>query len=345
MYRTYVYKLKPTKRQQLIFNSLFLNLEAAHRSFLNIFKETPDGWLIQYTSQKSLISTENKFTPYFINTVLEQVAFNFDSSANKESFQSIFPIVFKGTKFSKDFQKIDFPFMKKVSLSHSREFNGRPLSFKLFYKNGSFFVHVLIEFPAVSKKNNNLSVVGIDMGLKSFMTLSNNVAIDNPRFERRFTDRLKYHQNKLSSKTINSKAWKKEVGRINSLYAKIKHQRLDFFHQISNYLIGNFDVIGIENLAISELQSNKHLRLSLKDAAWGEFIRILEYKCENNGVHLIRVGRFFPSSQICSCCGSRKFMPVYQRIYECVNCKKTIERDYNASINIEREALRIFNNL
>ena len=119
---------------------------------------------------------------------------------------------------------------------------------------------------------------------------------------------------------------------------EIYHARMNFLHKTSAYVVSNYDVIGIEKLSIQTLVQNKRLSKSILDASWGTFIELLKYKAKEQSKQVIEVGRFYPSTQLCSKCGNKQWMPLHLRIYACKSCGYEVDRDYNASKNIENKA-------
>ena len=110
-------------------------------------------------------------------------------------------------------------------------------------------------------------------------------------------------------------------------------------------LINENQVICLEDLQVKNMVKNHKLAKSISDCSWSKFVELVKYKCDWYGRELVQIDKFFPSSKLCSNCGNiKKDLTLKDREYQCGLCKITIDRDYNASLNILREGLRIFKN-
>jgi putative transposase len=129
------------------------------------------------------------------------------------------------------------------------------------------------------------------------------------------------------------------------LHQKIANIRKYFLHKLNWTIIKSANVVGIENLNIKGIGKNHHMAKSIFDSGWWFFIRCLEYKIKEKGGYLVKINRFYrfyPSSKTCSHCGGIKPMPLNKRTYEC-DCGFVCDRDVNAALNIQREAINIIN--
>lgn len=183
--------------------------------------------------------------------------------------------------------------------------------------------------------------IGIDLGLTSFVALSTEEEVEAPVFLRKHLAKLKHLYRELSRKKKFSNNWKKCVAKIQRLHIRIKNLRGDFLHKLSTLLSKNHGVVCVENLNIKGMVKNRRLARSISDAGWGKFVSFLEYKCDWNGKHFVKVPRHFPSSQLCSNCGNKQKMPLSERVYRCQNCPLELGRDINASKNIRMAGLDI----
>lgn len=217
--------------------------------------------------------------------------------------------------------------------------------------SGKYFVSVLVkdnaELPSKQpiKESNT---VGVDVGIKSLITLSDGTKFDNPKHLQKYLNRLRIEKRTLSRRykrgiktSEQSKGWHKQRIVVAKLYEKITNKRLDFLHRASHQIIQNFDTICIENLNISGMLKNDKLAKSISDASWGEFIRQLKYKAEWNGKNILEIGKFDPSSKLCSNCGTiNKELSLSDRNWICETCGTNHDRDINAAINIKNFGLR-----
>ena len=175
--------------------------------------------------------------------------------------------------------------------------------------------------------------VGIDVGLKTFATLSTGDEIANPRFFRKEENSLAKVQRKhanLAKGTPERKKHRKVIARV---HERIAFKRDNFSHQESRQIVDRFGVICVEDLHVNRMTHNHCLAKSIHDASWSEFFSKLSYKAEEAGRKYIAVNPAY-TSQDCSRCKHRQYMPLDARIYECPCCHLVIDRDHNASLNI-----------
>lgn len=204
---------------------------------------------------------------------------------------------------------------------------------------GKYFVSILCETGELvnaKKIIKEKTTVGIDLGVKTFIVLSDGKYFDNPRFLKKSLSRLKYVQHKYSNRK-----GKRTKYRLQKLHEIIVNQRKDFLNKTSTELIKSHDTICIEDLNIKGMVKNHKLAQSITDVSWGKFVRQLEYKAEWYGKNIIRIGRFEPSSKTCSNCDRiNKELTLKDREWTCSGCGEVIDRDKNAAINIKNFALK-----
>jgi putative transposase len=183
------------------------------------------------------------------------------------------------------------------------------------------------------------TVVGIDVGLESFATLSNGEKIENPRFFRTDEKTLAKAQRKLAKVEKGTRERKKARKIVAHIHERIANRRLNFAHQTSRQLVNRFGVIAFEDLAITNMQKNHRLAKSIADVAWNLFITITRSKAEEAGSHVILVNPRNTSQQ-CSRCGMIVAKTLSDRIHSCPHCGLEMGRDQNAAINIMRLGLQ-----
>ena len=199
------------------------------------------------------------------------------------------------------------------------------------------------------KTNSN---IGIDLGLEHFAILSTGEKIENPRFLISASKKLRREQKILSRRGLLAKQrgkslndcmnYQKQRLKVARLHEKISNQRRDFLSKLSINLIKNHDKICMEDLASKNLMRNHHIARAIGDASWSEFCRMLEYKAEWYGKQIIKINRWFPSSQLCSNCKTNSGKkPLHIREWTCDSCGTRHDRDLNASVNILHEGLRL----
>jgi putative transposase len=185
---------------------------------------------------------------------------------------------------------------------------------------------------AISQDHHELRV-GIDVGLKSLVVLSNGEKIEAPKFLRKSEKKLKREQRRLSRKRKSSQNRRKQAITFTRIHRKIKLQRADFNHKLSRMLVNRFDVIGFENLRIPSMMKNHRLAKSIADAGWGQLRVFTSYKAEEAGKTVEVVDPYGTTSD-CSTCGFHVSKALSERTHKCPNCGLTLDRDWNAARNV-----------
>ena len=376
MIETYRFRIYPTDEQKVLLSKHFgcvrfmynwalrLNQEryASQQKYLNSIGLNCSGetvklkeanpWLYEVNSQ-SLICAVGHLDRAFNNFFAGRANFpKFKSKKfDKDSFEipQHFQIDFKESK-------IKIPkFSRKngIKVKISRRVKKGKIGIATISKNSSgqyyvsFIVHTkhepkkMIDDAKISYENS----LGIDFGLKTFMTFSNGDSIVSPQYFKKMLDKLAWEQRKLSKKQKGSKNKEKQRKKVAKIYQKITDQRKDFLHKTSTELVkdSQFACFCIEDL---NLQGMKKLwGRKVSDLGWNMFTSMLSYKAMREGKIFKKIGRFEASSQICHHCGHRQKMPLDVRVYKCQKCGIIINRDLNAAINIRNFALRdIFKN-
>ncbi|MCX5075907.1 transposase [Streptomyces sp. NBC_00513] len=206
---------------------------------------------------------------------------------------------------------------------------------------GRWFVSLLCEdTPAPMPATTN--AVGIDVGLTVLATLSTGEKIPNPRHERRERDRLARAQRALARKEMGSKNRAKARTRVARIHALIADRRRDHLHKLTTRLVRENQTLVIEDLTVKNLLRNHTLARAVSDAGWRELRSMLEYKAAWYGRVLVTTDRWFPSTRLCSVCGtSADTMPLHVREWTCENCGTTHDRDGNAAINLLAAGLAV----
>ena len=204
-------------------------------------------------------------------------------------------------------------------------------------KIGAYFASLLIETDIENPYIQSANEVGIDLGIKSFLTTSEGEKIENPKFLKLTESKLKRSQRSLSRKVKGSKNYHENRIRLAKLHNKIQNQREHFLHNVSNKIISENQTIFVETLKVKNMLKNYKLAKSISDVSWGRFIEILEYKSKWYGRNLIKIGTFEPSSKTCNNCGHKKEeLSLSERIFKCILCGHNEDRDINAAKNIKK---------
>ncbi len=211
-------------------------------------------------------------------------------------------------------------------------------------KANNWFVSFKTEYtPVKTQKKNKL--VGVDLGIKTLATLSNGEVFQNLKPYKNAKKKLRKQQKEVSRRFVKdaksqSKNYKKSVLKLSKTHAKVANVRKDGLHKLTMYLAKNFDTVVIEDLKVSNMSKNHNLASAILDGGFYEFKRQLLYKKEWYGGSIILANTYYPSSKICSCCGSKKeILKLSEREYACKECSSVINRDINASKNLENLAV------
>jgi putative transposase len=350
--RTYKYKLYQTKRLKKLHNlvdiagEIYNHSIALHKRYYKMFGKSLHIYKLQkhITKLKKLkkYSSWNELGSQSIQEITERIDKGFkkffDKKAKRPTFKRIrdySSFTFKGEVGYKIIDNVIFVNGYKFKFWLSREIDNKIKSVTIKRDNiGDFYICVSF------KVENNVNItsgkiVGIDFGLKHFLTLSDNTKIESPQFHLKNLSKIKKLNRKLSKSkkcSTNRKAYKKQLSK---LHIRITNQRKDYLNKLSNDLASKYNRVFIEDLDLKAMQ--KIWGRKVDDLSFAKFITILSYK---TNVH--KIDRFYPSSKICSSCGTKNeqinnsLESLNKRTFVCNHCGLTIDRDLNASINIYR---------
>jgi putative transposase len=353
--RGYKYRILPTKEQEKLLLQCGGNTRFLWNHVLKInqdyYKET-GKFKFYHELAVSLPKFKEEY-PFFkesFSQSLQMVLRQFDK-ALKDSFKKEkgFPSFKKKMLLNDSFtcpQKwrlgkgfIFIPKIGDVKWIKHRAMKGKPKSITISQDGNKWCCSVLCEYTVPDKEKEYDNVVGCDVGLKEFATLSDGTVINNPKHTKKYENKLTKEQRKLSKKQKGSKNRFKQRLKVRKIQNKIRDTRKDFLHKTSNSIAKNYDGIFVEDLNIKGMMKNHCLAKSIGDVSWSEFNRQLEYKCKWGFKHYFKIGRFDPTSKTCSNCGCIQEMPLSKRVFDCPNCGISIDRDLNASLNIRNIGL------
>jgi putative transposase len=234
--------------------------------------------------------------------------------------------------------KLRLPKVGDVPVRWSRPLPSQPSSVTVTKDSaGRYFASFVIQIQRDPLPETE-PVVGIDLGLTHFAVLSNGTKIVSPRFLRRAEKKLRRAQRNLSRKQAGSKNRDKARFKLARAHARVADARREFCHQLSTTLIRDNQAVAVEDLAVTGLARTRMAK-SIHDAGWSAFVAMLEYKARLYGREFRRIGRFEPTSQVCSACGVNDGpKPLHVRAWQCQACGAWLDRDVNAAINVAKAA-------
>lgn len=367
-YTAYKYRLYPTKSQEILLAKTFGCVRYVYNrglavktaiyqenkkgiSVFNLMKEMAKWkdleetvWLKEVNSlalQASLINLDRAYTNFFKKrSAFPRFKSKFD---NNQSFCNV-----QNTDVDWEAKKISFPkFKEGIKAVLHRKFDGKIKSSTVSRTpSGKYFISILVESEAEypkTKKPREDKTLGIDLGIKDYATFSDGTVIQNPKFLTKKLKLLKRQQRKLSRKKKGSNNRSKQRLKVAKQHERVSNSRKDFLHKLTCSIVESQDYssVAIEDLNVKEmLRSGKKNKLSkhIADASWGLFRQLLTYKCEREGKTLLTIGRFEPSSKLCTCGYLNNSLTLKDREWDCPSCKSHHKRDELAAKNIKRFA-------
>lgn len=374
MIETYKFRLYPTKDQEVLLNKHFGSVRFIYNWALEYSQKKYKtdgkylGWMSIATSQDfKNLKTENIWLREINSqSICNSIAHLGRGFKNFFEGRSGFP-KFKsrhdnhqsfeipaGLKIDFQKKKIQIPkFLKtkakdnRIKFVLSRRVKKGKLGTATISRNpsGQYFISFIvhtneqIKTPVPDTKITKQNSIGFDFGLKHFLTLSDGRTVDSPEYFKHALDKLAKEQRKLSKKQKGSKNKEKQRIKVARVYQKISDQRQDFLHKLSTSIVkeNQFDCFCFEDLNLRGMQKLWGRKVS--DLSYYSFQQMMLYKAVKVGKICIKIGRFEPSSQLCSKCGHRQKMTLNKRTYVCPECGMTIDRDLNAAINIRDFAI------
>lgn len=211
--------------------------------------------------------------------------------------------------------------------------------------SGKYYASILFEYENQVQDKELYHFLGLDFSMHELYKDSDGNEPAYPRYYRQAEKRLKREQRKLSHMQKGSKNRDKQRRKVAILHEKVANQRKDFLHKQSKRIANSYDCVCIEDLDMKAMSQALHFGKSVSDNGWGMFVTFLQYKLEEMGKKLVKVDKFFASSQTCHVCGYKniKTKNLSVRVWDCPECGTHHDRDVNAAINIKNEGMRIVN--
>ena len=207
---------------------------------------------------------------------------------------------------------------------------------------GKYYASILYEYEHHVEPVEPELFVGLDYSMKELFVSSDGTSAEYPRYYRKSLAKLKREQKKLSNCEKGSHNRTKQRIKVAKLHEKVANQRKDFLHKSSRQITNAVDVVCIENLNMKGMSQALNFGKSVSDNGFGLFVSMLDYKLREQGKQVVKIDKWFPSSKKCSGCGEVKdALLLSERQYHCEACGTTLNRDYNASLNIRNEGVRM----
>nr|WP_236031563.1 transposase [Ktedonospora formicarum] len=244
-------------------------------------------------------------------------------------------------KFSVEGNWIRIPKLGKVNMTEQLRFSGKTLSAVVSERAGWWFVSIAVEVEHQAPTHQG-DAVGIDLGIKTLVTLSDGEVFENQKHYRQNLGRIKGLSKGLARKKEGSQNWWKNKKKLAKAHYRVANQRSDKLHKMTTRIALTYALIGLEDLNAKGMLANSCLAQAVNDASFFEVKRQLLYKAEQHGGYVQLVSRWYPSSKTCSSCGYVKpELLLSERVFICEDCGYVSDRDYNASLNIRNEASRL----
>ena len=358
--KTYKFRIYPSVEQEILLAKHFGCTRYIYNHFLNERKEQyqsdkkSDNYYKQAAMLTKLKKEEETKWLKDVNSQTLQFALRSLDTAFLNFFRgnAQFP-KFKSRKHKNTFTipqfgtiedgKINIPkFKDGIKVKLHREVKGKIGKMNIIKTpTGKYYVSVFTEQEIEDLPKTNKQV-GIDLGLKDFVITSNNKKFKNNRYTKKYAKQLKKAQQHLSRKQKGSNGFEKQKLKVAKIHEKIASCRLDTLHKVSHQLVNQYDLISIEDLNVKGMIKNHKLSKHIADASLGNFVTLLQYKCDWYGKELVKVNRFYPSSKTCGDCGwINQNLKLSDREWTCNSCGVIHDRDVNASRNILKEGLKI----
>ena len=373
MYRAFKFRLYPNNEQKILINKTFGCSRFVYNYYLSKIKNSK--YINAYTNISDYVNELKYIYPFLQEVdsiIIRKSIFHLDDNI-KKCYNHHFGYPKYKNKFNrnsymtnaiyKDYKdktycnieidlvnrKIKLPKLKWISIRgyrNTKEINGKIINATISREiTDKYYVSVVFDMPdIINKELIPRNIIGIDIGIKKLLTLSDGVTFDNNKYILKYEKRIKRLQRELSRKERKSNNYYKCKEKISILYSKLKNARIYYLHNITKKITDEYDIITCEKLHTKDMIMKKKLSKNIADASFSEILRQLAYKSIYKNKYFYQIDEYYPSSQKCNHCGNidKRYKDIKERTYKCTKCGNVIDRDLNASLNICYEGLKLY---
>lgn len=365
--KAYKFRIYPNIEQKVIFAKTFGCTRLVYNYYLDrkIKMYQADKSKFSYTKCSNDMTILKKTEEYIFLSDVDSIALQQSLRHLDEAFKNFFnrPKIgfpkFKSRKNKKSYTttctnnniKIanEYIQLPKIGLVKMKKHRIIPSDYKIKSAtisqtpSGKYYASILFEYENQVSEQKLHDFLGLDFSMHELYKDSNGNAPEYPQYYRQAEKRLKREQRRLSLMQKGSSNRNKQRIKVAVLHEKVANQRKDFLHKLSRKIANNYDCVCIENLDMKAMSQSLNFGKSVSDNGWGMFVTFLQYKLEELGKKLVKVDKFFASSQLCSCCGYKnsETKNLNIRAWDCPECGANHDRDVNAAINIKNEGMRL----